>query len=204
MKFLTRIAILFYVTMVMFLSAFTLLYVFNYINAQSVLEFFTLIYVDDNLRVIFAAIAGSLLFLNYVFFRAFSVTSHRGGIIAFDNPAGRVSVSLLALEELTKRVISKSPEVKEVKSKIMATKKGLFIKITLILRIEGSIPEITSRVQELVKRKIQDAIGLDEPIDVAIFVGKIIPDHGKEKRAAKKEEPPKEEEQNVPFQGYRA
>jgi len=51
---------------------------------------------------------------------------------------------------------------------------------------------------------VQEAIGLDEPIDVNIFVGKILPDEGKEKRQPKKEETPKEPDQNVPFQGYRA
>jgi len=76
--------------------------------------------------------------------------------------------------------------------------------VKLILRAEGSIPEVTSRVQDSVKRKIQDTIGIDEPIDVAIYVGKILPDQGKEKRQSKKEDAPKEPEQNVPFQGYRA
>jgi uncharacterized alkaline shock family protein YloU len=74
----------------------------------------------------------------------------------------------------------------------------------LILRAEGSIPEVTSRVQDLVKKKVQNTIGLDESIEVAIFVGKILPDQGKEKTVSKKEEPEEEKQQNVPFQGYRA
>jgi uncharacterized alkaline shock family protein YloU len=85
------------------------------------------------------------------------------------------------------------------------SKKGLQNKITLILRVEGSIPELTSRVQELVKRKVQDAIGLDEPMDITIYVGKIISDQRNEKPSPKKkEEVQKELEHNVPFQGYRA
>jgi len=203
-KFLTRIAVLFYVTLTIFLSSFVLLFILNYIEMQSVLNLITLLYYDETIRIIFAAGACMLLFLNFIFYRVFTVNTHKEKTIAFDNPAGRVSVSLMAIEDLTKRVISRTPEVREVKSRISVSKKGLHIRIKLILRAEGSIPEVTSRVQELVKKKIQDTIGLDEPIEVAIFVGKILPDQGKEKRQSKKEEKPKESGENVPFQGYRA
>jgi uncharacterized alkaline shock family protein YloU len=203
-KFLTRIAVLFYVTFVMFLSAFVLLFVLNYIDMQSVLNMLTMIYFDEALRMIFAVAACALLFLNFIFYRAFTVNIHREKTIAFDNPAGRVSVSLGAIEDLTKRVVSRISEVREVRSKISASKKGLQIKIRLILRAEGSIPEVTSRVQDLVKRQVQDTVGLDEPIEVAIFVGKILPDQRGEKRMPKKDETKKESDQNVPFQGYRA
>lgn len=204
MKFLTRIAVLFYVTFVLFLSAFVLLFVLNYIEIQNVLNMLTIVYYDEAFRMVFALAACALLFLNYIFYRAFTVNIHREKTIAFDNPAGRVSVSLGAIEDLTKRIVSRISEVREVRSKISASKKGLQIKIKLILRAEGSIPEVTSRVQDLVKKKIQDTIGLDEPIEVAIFVGKILPDQGKEKHASKKEESEKKSEQNIPFQGYRA
>jgi uncharacterized alkaline shock family protein YloU len=144
-----------------------------------------------------------MLLLNYVFYRAFTVNIRKEKTIAFDNPAGRVSVSLWAIEDLVKRVVGRIPEIREVRSKISASKKGLLIKIKLILRAEESIPEVTSRVQELVKRKVQDTIGIEEPMEIAIFVGKILSDQGKDK-FAQKEESKKGSDQNIPFQGYRA
>ncbi len=204
MNFLTRIAVLFYVTLILFFSAFTLLFVLNYIDARNVMEICSLIYRDDTLRLIFGAAAGVLLLFNYIFYQTFSISAYKDHSIAFDNPTGRVSVSLMAIEDLIRRVIGQIKEVKEVKSRISASKKGLQVKVKLILRSEGRIPEVTSRVQELIKRKVQDAIGLDEPINVAIYVGKIIPDQAREKYTAKKDEQPKEPEHNVPFQGYRA
>lgn len=204
MNFLTRIAVLFYVTIILFISSFTLLFVLNYIDPRSVMEIISLIYRDDNLQLIFGAAAGVLLVLNYIFYQTFTISAYRDNVIAFDNPTGRVSVSLMALEDLIRRMIGQIKEVKEVKSRISASKKGLQIKVKLILRSEGRIPELTSRVQDMVKRKVQDAIGLDEPINVAIYVGKILPDQGREKLPSKKEEQLKEPEHNVPFQGYRA
>lgn len=204
MNFLKRIAILFYVTMMLFFSSFIFLFALNYIDIRHVQQILVMIYTDETLRTICAATAAGLLLFNYVFYKIFTVSSRRGGVIAFDNPSGRVNVSLQAIEDMIKRVINKTPEVKEIKSKISASKKGLAIKITLILRTEGSIPEVTSRVQELVKKRVQEAIGLEEPIDVTIHVGKILSDGGTEKRPPKKEDPPKESEGNVPFPGYRA
>ena len=204
MNFLTRIAVLFYVTIILFISSFILLYVLNYIDVSHVRDVFILIHRDDTLRLVFGTAAGGLMLLNYIFYQVFTVNNYKDHMIAFDNPTGRVSVSLLAIEDLVRRVISQAKEVKDVKSKISASKKGLQIKVKLILRSEGRIPEITSRVQEMVKRKVQDAIGLDEPINVAIYVGKILPDQIREKFTAKSEEQLKEPDLNVPFQGYRA
>jgi uncharacterized alkaline shock family protein YloU len=65
-----------------------------------------------------------------------------------------------------------------------------------------SIPEITGRVQEAAKKKIQDAIGLDEPIYVTVFVNKIVSDKTKDKQPGDKEYPNRVT--TVPFQGYRA
>ena len=81
----------------MFLSAFVLLFVLNYIEMQSIFNMFTMIYYDETLRMVFAVAACALLFLNYIFYRAFTVNIHREKTIAFDNPAGRVSVSLGAI-----------------------------------------------------------------------------------------------------------
>lgn len=204
MKFLTRIAAIFYVTLALFLCSFILLFVLNRIDFVNIVNLLTLVYYDETLRIIFGASACGVLFLNFLFYRAFTYNPYKGKTIAFDNPAGRVNVSLTAIEDLAKRVIDGIPEVREVKSKIAVSKKGLTIRMTLVLRSESSIPEVTQRVQDLVKAKVQDVIGLEEPVKVSIFIGKIIPDQTREKRKPKKQESPKDQEPNVPFQGYRA
>lgn len=208
MSFLKRIAVLFYVTMALFMGVFVVLFVLQFhfftIDLRIILQLLATIYHDDAYRIIFGFSACGFLLLNYVFYKTLTVNSYKGRTIAFDNPSGRVNISLMAIEDLIKRAIVQTPEVREVKSKISVSKSGLRIKTTLILRAEGSIPEVTSRVQELIKKKVQEAIGLDEPIDVSIFVGKILTDQGGEKRPVKKEKEPKDPEQNIPFQGYRA
>lgn len=204
MKFLTRIAILFYVSLALFLGCFTVLYVLNLIDFKPVFDVLFAVYYDKSLRTIVASTAWFVLVMNFIFYRVFTVTTYREKIIAFDNPAGRVSVALVALEDLIRRTISRLPEVKEGRVDIRASKKGLRVRIRLVLCSEVNIPEITSTVQETVKRKIQDIIGLDEPINITVYIGKILPERVKEKRAGKSPEREELPEPAVPFQGYRA
>lgn len=204
MNFFTRAAILFYVTIILFLGCFAILYVLNLIPYQGILDVLYFVYVDDNLRIAVACIASGLLFINFVLYRQLDVNAHKEKIIAFDNPSGRVRVALVALEDLIRRTISRFPEVKEGKVDIRASKRLLNVKIRMVLCAEVNIPELTSIVQETAKRKIQEIIGLDEPLNVSVYISKILVDPNKEKKVAKKEELEDRSGVHVPFQGYRA
>jgi len=203
MKFFTRVAVLFYVSLVMVVCCLVSLFLLNMVSLQDTFILLQVIYTDESLQTIVAGVVCVLLLINYLVYRGFSVNTRKEKIIAFDNPSGRVSVSLFALEDLVKRMLAKMSEVKEARSGITVSKKGLYVKIRITLCSEVNIPEITSRVQEMVKSKIQDTIGIDEPVNVAIYVGKIIPMNIKDKREDKEEEQEKLET-NIPFQGYRA
>jgi len=204
MNFFRRLAVLFYVTLGLFVGCFFLLAFFNLLDVRSVLNIFYIIYSDESLKLIAGILAVVFLFINFVFYRIFSEGRRREGIIAFDNPDGRVSVALSALEDLIKRVVTRLSEVKEVKSGIAVSRKGLKIKMKLIITSEVSIPEVTSRVQNLIKQKIQDAIGMDEDVEVEIYVGKILSEHPQEKIKKEKLVVEDGQESGIPFQGYRA
>ena len=153
----------------------------------------------ENLRITWAIIAGALIVINFVFFKVYTVNVHRDKTIAFDNPSGRVVVSLYALEDLIRRTIIRNSVVRESKANIIATGKGLQIKVKVSLQADVNIPEIASEIQTLIVKKVQDVIGIAEPINVSIIVGKILSDPGKDKSG-----PGDKLEPNIPFQGYRA
>ncbi|MCK5580919.1 MAG: alkaline shock response membrane anchor protein AmaP [Candidatus Omnitrophica bacterium] len=209
MKIISRLAVMFYVVFVLILGVFLGLFALHGfpwlldVSYPTLERFLMIIYFDFQARVIIGVAAIVLLFVNYVFMRTISVNSKREKTIAFDNPAGRVSVSLGALEDLTRRVIARVPEVKEVRSTITAGKKGLEVSTRLVLNTEVNIPEMTAKLQDVVKRKVQGTIGLEENVRVRVHVIKIIPEVISKKR---KEIEPKDTgiEPAVPFQGYRA
>ncbi len=203
MKFVTRIAVLFYVTLVLFIGCFMIMFVTKWVNLNNIFNFILAIYLDNTLRLIIGISGGVILFMNFLFYQLYSINAHRDKIIAFDNPSGRVSVSLVALEDLIKRMLYKMDEIKEVKASIAVTRKGLRVKVRLALRSEANIPELTASMQELVKSKIQDIIGLEEPISITIYVGRIILDRIKDKKKELSEEKKNDELSNIPFHGYR-
>ncbi len=204
MSFFTRAAILFYVTIILFLGCFAILYVLNMLSYKDIADLLYIIYLDDNLRLAVASVAAGLLLINFVLYRQLDVNAHKEKIIAFDNPSGRVRVALVALEDLIRRTISRFPEVKESKVDIRASKRALNVRIRMVLCSEVNIPELTAIVQETAKRKIQDIIGLDEPLSVSVYISKIIEDPVKEKKTGKKENLEERPGAQIPFQGYRA
>ena len=161
-----------------------------------------LFYFDEDLRMLLGILSGMVLLCNLFFYRYFSINVHRDKIIAFDNPSGRVTVSLIAVEDLIKRTVLRLSEVKAVRSEIKATKQGLDIKIRLNLSSEVNIPEVSARVQRIVTKKIQDTVGVEEQMKVSIYVGRIITEEIKSKGPSDKKKID-EKPLYFPFQGYR-
>ena len=204
MMFLKRLAVLFYVSLTLFLSAFLILFVLNWVNYYDVTFMLSTIYSDQNLRLIIGCMAAVFLVINFLFYQFYSVNVHRDKIIAFDNPSGRVTVSLVAMEDIVRRMLTRLPEIKKVYPNITASKKGLTISVKLSLQSEVNIPELSASVQGRIKRKIQDMIGIDQPLDITVYIGRIVSESAKSKDA--KNQPPIDDEAvpPVPFHGYRA
>ncbi|MCD4781408.1 MAG: alkaline shock response membrane anchor protein AmaP [Candidatus Omnitrophica bacterium] len=204
MKCLTRIAVLFYVLVVFILSVFMLLAALNKLNVEHLAQIVQFIYFDMSSRIMFGWLAVAMIMITIAYYRMFVLNSYADNIIAFDNPSGRVSVSLTALEDIVRRTIVKRAEIKDARIDMKVHRKTLITKVRLILCSEVNIPELTSKIQDVVKNKIHNTIGIAEKVDITIYVGKIIPGKVKEKL---KDEAPEEEhhvDPAIPFQGYRA
>ena len=203
MRVLSRILVLVPVIIVLFLCSFLGFFAFQWIDLDIAQDLMEIVYYEEDLRALMLILVAMIMFINFIFYKVFTGSDSKEKVIAFDNPSGRVSVSLGALEEMIKRKIGRVSDIKDAKATISATRKGLLVKVKLILCSEVNIPEISSRIQNLVMRKVQDMIGMEEPVRVAVFVGKILPAKAKDKHESKIDLEEKEEV-NVPFQGYRA
>ncbi|MDP2653873.1 MAG: alkaline shock response membrane anchor protein AmaP [Candidatus Omnitrophota bacterium] len=202
MRFMAWLGLWFYKVAIALLAIFFAFFVFQKIGFQDVVDVLYVVYHEDQARVITGAAVVVVLFLNFLFSSAISGRQQREKTIAFDNPSGRVTVSLAAVEDLIKRVTYRIPEVKEIRPTIVATKKGLNIAVRVALNSDVSIPEVTARLQETIKRKIQETIGLDESVNVKIDIVKILTEDRKSRHSKDKGEA--DTDANLPFQGYRA
>lgn len=202
MKFFTGIGLLFYVATITLVSTAAILLVTHTVPLDEINNYLAVTYADSHIRAIVGGVAAALIFLSFIFARIISGGRQKERTIAFDNPAGRVSVSLGAVEDLVRRLIYKIPEIKEVKSHIIATKKGIEVDIRLILKTDVNIPDMTSKLQDLVRSRIQETLGVEEVVIVRIHVAKIVTDDVKSKRS-RVESGEKDSESPVPFHGYR-
>lgn len=94
--------------------------------------------------------------------------------IAFTNPEGEVTISLSAIEDLIRKVAKQVSEVKDLRCDVKANKKGA-IQITakVTLWSDSNIPEATEKVQNLIKTKVQDMLGLEEAVTCTVNITKI-------------------------------
>ncbi len=206
MRLVTKIALLFYSVVIFFLVAFSMGLALHLIPVQDVTLIAQVVYEDQQLRIVVGLIAILVFLMNILFNRAIAGKEFREKNIAFDNPTGRVTVSLTAMEDLIRRVICRMNEVKDVRGvRIKASKRGLEARVNLALNSDVSIPEATAQLQEIVKKKILDTVGLEETVVVRVDITKIALEDKKSRSGDKNikstvdEFPPA-----VPFQGYRA
>ena len=125
------------------------------------------------LRVGIGVVGFLLIVISWAMYQFTVARIQRQKNIAFNNPDGPVSISLSAIEEFIKKIGSSLPEVKEVKSDCIATKKGIEISTKVTFWADANIPEATEKIQGIVKSKIQEMLDIDEPIIVKVHVTKI-------------------------------
>ncbi len=141
------------------------------------------IYASNNLTIIVGLIGIFLIAMNFLRLRA--KKSQKERTIVFKNPDGEVFISLNAIEDLAFKVTSQFSEVKDVKVKVCVKKKGLEILNKLSILSSVNIPEITEKIQVLNKEKLQDMLGLEEPVMIKIHIDKIY--HAQKEEGLKRE-----------------
>jgi len=161
------------------------------------------LYYNFNSRLSLASLGAIFILISLLFAQVSSARHEREKTIAFNNPSGQVTITLFAVEDLIRKIGQELPQIKEIRPNVIATKKrGIQIRIRLILKSEANIPEFTSQLQEMIKSRIQEIFGIDEQIIVKIHVAKILTRPEKTKRNITIEENIEHQEQNIhiPFQ----
>lgn len=195
MRIFTILGILFYTVILSLVGGLIIGFSLNLIHIQDIISILEYGLSSYNLRI-FIGIVGLLLILVSISFAQLILgRMQRERTIAFTNPSGQVTVSLSAIEDLIRRIGIALFEIKELRPSVIAGKKGIEINLRVILRSETDIPEFTCRLQNLVRSKIQEILGIEEDIVVRVHIAKISIREEKKKK--------EHEEPAVPFHGYR-
>ena len=195
----TFLSVLMYTVVFACLGTFAIVFACHLVTLEDIARFLSIAYFDSQYRMITGLTGALFILFGLAAAQAISSKIQREKTIAFTNPNGQVTITLSAVEDLIKRLTNQLTELKEAKAHVRATKRGIDIRMRVVLRSETNIPDFTARLQDMIASKIQDVFGIDEKISVKIHVAKIVTSEEK----SKKKQEPIEEEIRVPYQGIK-
>jgi uncharacterized alkaline shock family protein YloU len=199
MRFFTVTGIVFYTVVLFFIAGIIIIFSLNWIQAEEITMFLGYLQATPQSRLIVGLSGLLLILINISFAQIMLGKIQKERTIAFTNPSGEVSIALSAVEDLIKRLTAGIGLIKESRPDVIATKKNIEINLRLVLRSEVNIPELTGRLQEMIKNKVQETLGIDEQIAVKIHIAKIISEEDRKKKDTEQQQ---QEKPYVPFSGY--
>ena len=199
MKFFTVLGIVFYAVMITVIGLALIVFALNLFLPADINNLLILAQSSHNYRLVVGLSGVLLILISFSFAQIILGKFQREKTIAFTTSSGQVTISLSAVEDLIRRLAGIIPEVKELRPNVVANKKGIIVEMRVVLRSEANIPELTSRLQDITKSKIQEVLGVDEQIIIRIHVAKIAHD---EKDVRRRKDFEKEDRSTIPFSGY--
>jgi len=198
MRIFTVLGILFYAVVLILIGMILIIFSVNLLQPQDINNLLAYIQYNINSRIIVGLSGLLLIVISFSFAQLILGRFQRERTIAFTTASGEVTIALSAVEDLIKRLAGVIPEIKELRPDVIATKKGIIVDIRVVLKSEANIPDLTSRLQEITRSKIQEILGLEEQIIIKIHVVKIISIHDTDRKRKESEK----EEPTIPFSGY--
>ncbi len=198
MRILNVLGIFFYAGVLILIGVVLIVFSLNILSLADIQNFAAYLQGNINPRIV-VGLAGLLLILvSFSFAQLILGRFQRERTIAFTTSAGEVTVALSAVEDLIKRLTGILPEIRELRPDVIATKKGIVVDLRVILRSEANIPELTERLQDITKTKIQEVLGIEERIVIKIHIVKIASADDKDKRKKETEK----DAPAIPFSGF--
>jgi uncharacterized alkaline shock family protein YloU len=174
-KILAAIGFLFYLIIGCFFIALSI----RAIDPNLISQYVTASYKNPDLLVFIRIIGVVLILKGIIFVKHYLSNDDAEKIITFDNPDGQVVVSLSAVEEYINKIAKNMKQVKDLRPVVSKTKKGLEVKVKATIFSDANVPAVTEQLQQRIKEKVIEMLGIEEPVDVKIHVSKFFQTDGK-------------------------
>lgn len=198
MRVISVLGIFFYAVIIILLGVAMIVFSFNLLQPQDINSALLYAQASHNSRIIVGLCGLLLTLISFSFAQLMLGRYQREKTIAFTTSSGEVTIALSAVEDLIRRLTGIIPEIKELRPDVIATKKGIMVDLRVVLRSEANIPELTARLQDITRTKIQEVLGVEEQIIIKIHVAKIIPHEEKDRKRKDLDK----HEPTIPFSGY--
>ena len=174
MRILSGLTLFFYTIVFLSIGVLFVVISLNFVTQEAIIDTVNTVYAASNVRLIIGITGILLIFISLTVAQLTMGKIQREKTIAFENPDGQVTISLTAIEDFIKRALKQLPEVKELRPNVRAGKKGITIINRVTLYSDINIPETTEKIQNIVKTRVQDMLGVEEPIIIRVHVVKIV------------------------------
>jgi len=174
MRIVSGLTLFFYTIVFLAIGSLFVAMSLNLVSQEAINDAILSLYATTNIRLILGLTGILLIFISIMVVQLAVGKIRREKTIAFENPDGQVTISLSAIEDFIKRALKQLPEVKDLKPNVRAGKKGIFIINRVTLFSDVNIPEMTEKIQSIVKTRVQDMLGVEEPINIRVHVVKIV------------------------------
>lgn len=173
MRFIKRLAILFTMIIFVCIGAVFLALSLNVFSPEELNRYINYFYLQYQTRIVLGVI-GVLLILRGIFAANIQLSRlQKEKTIIFDNPDGQVSISLQAVEDFIKKAVRNITEVKELRPIVTAGKRGISITCKTTIYADSNIPQVTEKVQRIIKSRVREMLGIEETINIKMHVTKI-------------------------------
>ncbi|MFH0796011.1 MAG: hypothetical protein V2A65_03025 [Candidatus Omnitrophota bacterium] len=127
----------------------------------------------------FALAGGVLILIGSVWLVSVIEYHYLTRSVSFTAPGGLVRVRLSAVEDfLMNEIRQRIKAVKRIKTSTILVPKGLRVFNRVIIWSGYDIPDITGKIQDLIRKLLQDTIGVERILDVKVYVSHISPTEG--------------------------
>jgi uncharacterized alkaline shock family protein YloU len=104
-----------------------------------------------------------------------------------ENQEGEVRITFSAIEDMLKKSTSHIDGIEDIRPMVIEGKRGLEILSRVSVKEDTSIPQITLRIQEVIKSQVRDVLGIEEMGAIRTHIYRIAP-RKEGKSGGKKEE----------------
>jgi len=120
-------------------------------------------------------ITGVVLLLLMIYYVIGNVqASRRERTVVLQTPMGEVLVSLPAIEDFARVLKGKIEGLRDIKGRVIYTRRGLKVSARVTVLAEYSIADVTQKTQDAIRNYIQHTLGIEQEINPTVMVTKVV------------------------------
>jgi len=164
----------FYTVIAMALGGFCILSAAGLIDPAEIFSVFQQYLQEPKGRMVIGLVGTLIILLWFRLVLVMLESFKQKAIVITDNKEAYASITVPAIEEMTKKLIVSLNGIKDLRVRVFPSKKSIRVFIQMVLIAGVNIPELLADVQAKVKEKISGVVGEDKKIQIKLVIRRII------------------------------